>query len=105
MKHIFLACFASLSFVVSAQETISLSVRQKAELNEKSWVKEVPFERITTNRVGNKIHTFCINEHNVYEMVVAPNSGGLWYSKNGGETFVSLLHNQPTQQVNTLAVD
>ena len=105
MKHIFLACFASLSFAVSAQETISLSVRQKAELNEKSWVKEVPFERITTNRVGNKIHTFCINEHNVYEMVVAPNSGGLWYSKNGGETFVSLLHNQPTQQVNALAVD
>ncbi|MDO4228329.1 MAG: hypothetical protein Q4C98_00815 [Capnocytophaga sp.] len=105
MKHTFLALFTSFSFIISAQETLPLSVRQKAELNEQSWVKETPFERVEVAEIGNKINVFSVNNHNASEMIVAPNSGGLWYSQNGGETFQSLFEKQLTQQVTALAVD
>ncbi|GIM50569.1 VPS10 domain-containing protein [Capnocytophaga stomatis] len=105
MKHLFSAFFTVFSLALSAQETLPLSIRQKAELKEKSWVKETPFERIHTADIGNKINTFSVNTYNANEVVIAPNSGGLWHSQNGGETFEFIFENQPTQQVNALAVE
>ncbi|MFK8301365.1 hypothetical protein ACI75Y_00505 [Capnocytophaga stomatis] len=105
MKHLFSAFFTVFSLALSAQETLPLSIRQKAELKEKSWVKETPFERIHAADIGNKINTFSVNTYNANEVVIAPNSGGLWHSQNGGETFEFIFENQPTQQVNALAVE
>ncbi len=105
MKYRFLTLIVSLPILISAQETLPLSVRQKAELIQKSWVKETPFEKVEVPHIGNEISALSINHSNVSEMVVAPNSGGLWYSQNGGETFVPLFENQPTQQINALSVE
>lgn len=84
MKYRFLTLIVSLPMLISAQETLPLSVRQKAELIQKSWVKETPFEKVEVPHIGNEISALSINHSNVSEMVVAPNSGGLWYSQNGG---------------------
>ncbi|GET45044.1 hypothetical protein [Capnocytophaga felis] len=105
MKHLFSVFFTVFSLTLSAQETLPLSIRQKAELKEKSWVKETPFEKIHTADIGNKINTFSVNIYNANEVVIAPNSGGLWHSQNGGETFEFIFENQPTQQINALAID
>ncbi|ATA68701.1 hypothetical protein CGC48_08715 [Capnocytophaga cynodegmi] len=105
MKHLFSVFFTIFFLTIYAQETLPLSIRQKAELKEKSWVRETPFERIPVTNIGNKINTFSVNKYNVNEVVIAPSSGGLWYSQNGGETFEFIFENQPTQQVSALAVD
>ncbi|ATA90556.1 hypothetical protein CGC58_03430 [Capnocytophaga stomatis] len=105
MKHLFSAFFTVFSLALSAQETLPLSIRQKAELKEKSWVKETPFERIHAADIGNKINTFSVNTYNANEVIIAPNSGGLWHSQNGGETFEFIFENQPTQQISALAVE
>ncbi len=105
MKYRILAFVASLPMVVLAQETLPLSVRQKVELTQKSWVKETPFEKVEVANVGNEINALSINSMNSSEMVIAPDSGGLWYSQNGGETFEPLFENQPTQQINALDVE
>lgn len=105
MKYYFLILFAIFSLAVSAQETLSLSVRQKTELKEKSWVKEIPFERVQVTDIGNEISVFSINNHNANEIILSPNSGGLWYSQNAGNTFEAIFKNQPTEQINALSVN
>lgn len=105
MKYRFLALVASFSIAISAQETLPLSIRQKTELIQKSWVRATPFEKLEVAAIGNQISALNINPSNSSEMVVAPDSGGVWYSQNGGETFEPLFENQPTQQISALSVE
>ncbi|MDO5608134.1 MAG: hypothetical protein Q4G08_06740 [Capnocytophaga sp.] len=105
MKKLVLCTFSvGIILFSQAQELLPLSVRQKDELKESSWVKETPFESITHPAAGSSLSGFSIHPSNALEMVVAPQGGGLWHSQNGGETFVPLFDNQPTQQIDALAV-
>lgn len=105
MRFAFLTIFlCSITFSFS-QEMLPLSLRQKAESKMDSWVKETPFEKVDIANIGNKISAFSIKDDNILEMILAPESGGLWYSRNGGESFQFLFENQPTNQVTALAVN
>ena len=104
-KIVFYIVVFSLSLVVYAQETLPLSVRLKNELNESSWVKETPFEKVEMTGVGHQISVFNVNPLQIAELMVAPKSGGLWFSDNGGETFRSIFENQPTNAIEALTVD
>ncbi|WP_392420701.1 WD40/YVTN/BNR-like repeat-containing protein [Capnocytophaga canis] len=104
MKKYFLIGLLSVSLCSLAQESLPLAVQQKNELDQNSWVKNVPFERIYTPEIGNQINHFDIRKDNPLEWMVAPASGGLWLSKDAGITYENIFQNQPTQQIKTFAV-
>lgn len=105
MKYPILYAFLFFPMVFFAQEMLPLSLRQKAELLHNSWVKEVPFESVQTPNVGSTIRAYSVRKDNTSEMMISPEGGGLWYSQNGGETFVSLFENQYSLYINALAVN
>lgn len=103
-KSILLSFFIGMISTFYAQELLPLSVRQKEELKETSWVREVPFEKIADSEIGNSVVAFSVHPTDASEILVSPSGGGLWHTTNGGETFVSLFDNGPTQQIDALAV-
>ncbi|MDO5104586.1 hypothetical protein [Capnocytophaga sp.] len=105
MKYSFLLFIFILPITVLAQETLPLSARQKAELLQKSWVNDVPFEKIEISEGSNQVNAFVVNPLNANQFFVAPQSGGLWFSQNGGETFEAIFENQPIQQIDALTID
>ncbi|GIM59306.1 WD40/YVTN/BNR-like repeat-containing protein [Capnocytophaga canimorsus] len=91
--------------VAFAQETISLSVRQREELRENSWVREIPFEKVQIASLGNRIEDFYVNPYQASEMMILPKQGGIWLTTDAGVSFASLFDHQPTQQILAAAVD
>jgi len=93
------------SVTLTAQELLPLPLRQKEELEARSWVRETPFKQVIVKEIGNRISALNINPKNSNEFVVAPENGGVWLTQNGGETYRALCPTLPTQSITALAMD
>jgi len=81
------------------------TLQQKADLLEKSIVKNVPFTNIGPSVMSGRVVDVDVNPNKTTEFYVAYASGGLWYTNNNGTTFTSITDNAPTQNMGDIAVD
>lgn len=82
----------------------------KTRLESVNLVSESRFSNINTQSIGptimsGRVTDIEVNPANPIEMVVAYASGGVWYTKNNGQSFKPIFDNQHTITVGDLAVD
>ncbi len=110
MKKIFLGLFIIATNIFAQQvPTSSINVQnalqQKKKLSETSLVKNISFENIGPTVMSGRVVDIDVNPENTNEFYVGYASGGLWYTKNNGNTFVPVLDNSPTQNIGDIAID
>ncbi len=110
MKKIFLGLFISATTILAQQvPTSSVSVQkalqQKQKLSKSSLVKNISFENIGPTVMSGRVVDIDVNPENTNEFYVGYASGGLWYTKNNGNTFIPMLDNSPTQNIGDIAID
>jgi photosystem II stability/assembly factor-like uncharacterized protein len=111
MKTRFFLALASISLLATAQQPatnandLQQSLTQKAQLQENSLVKNVPFTNIGPTIMSGRVVDFDVNPNNPTEFYVAYASGGLWHTNNNGITFTPKMDSAPTQNIGDIAVD
>ncbi|MDO6595593.1 glycosyl hydrolase [Oceanihabitans sp. 2_MG-2023] len=112
MKTIFTCTLALVAFFnMQAQQPATSSslvqdaLKEKQLLMESSLVKNVSFKNIGPTIMSGRVVDLAVNPKNTIEFYVAYASGGLWYTKNNGSTFVPVLDTSQTQNIGDIAVD
>lgn len=110
VKLLFLTLFF-VSFISFAQQpatsssTVEAALKQKAQLEKTSLVKNVPFENIGPSIMSGRVVDLAVNPEDPTEFYAAYASGGVWHTVNNGTTFTPILDNSQTQNVGDIAVD
>tara|TARA_B100000767_G_scaffold275020_1_gene310065 strand:- start:1523 stop:4321 length:2799 start_codon:yes stop_codon:yes gene_type:complete len=71
---------------------------------ENSIVKNIPFKNIGPKVMSGRIVAFEVNPKDPTEFYAAYASGGVWYTKDNGISFISITDNAPTQNIGELAM-
>ncbi len=109
-KSIFILSFLVISVSVSAQiKPSSAEERQKGiavrkELEQKSLLKDVKFRNIGPSIMSGRVVDIEANPQDPTEFYVAYASGGLWYTKNNGQSFVPIFDNEDVITIGDIAV-
>lgn len=102
---IFLFFFTKQFLAQSSALDLQNALQKKAILEQKSWFKSHSFENVGPTVMSGRVVDLAVNPVNSLEFYVAYASGGVWYTNNGGNTFVPVSDNAPTQNCGSLAVD
>ena len=110
MKSIFQFLVLCFSVSVAAQnptksEVIQKSLERKSQMMQSSLVKNVVFTNIGPTVMSGRVADVAVNPEDTAEFYVGYASGGLWYTKNNGTSFIPVLDNSPTQNIGDIAVD
>ena len=111
MKSIIRVFFLLITISVSAQQSatdsqvVKKSLQEKQTLENTSIIKNVSFSNIGPTIMSGRVADIDVNPNDPTEFYVGYASGGLWYTKNNGTSFIPLLDNSPTQNVGDIAVD
>ena len=111
MFRLFLVFFLTCVFSISAQqlatpsEVVEEALFQKEKLQESSLVKNLAFESIGPKIMSGRVVDIDVNPENNSEFYVGYASGGVWYTKNNGASFIPVLDSAPTQNVGDIAID
>ena len=111
MRNLNLLLFSIIfSISVNAQTPSSANMVQDAivfqnDLIKNSIVGELKFENIGPSIMSGRVSDIEVNPDNPNEFYVAYASGGLWYTKNNGNTFDPVMDNADTQNVGDFDVD
>lgn len=81
------------------------SHEKRTALVENSLVKNVPFKNVGPTVMGGRISEIAVNPNNPNEFYAAYASGGLWHTKNNGQSFEPLFQNEIVMTLGALAVD
>lgn len=81
------------------------TLQKKGLLAQNSWFKSHLFENIGPTIMSGRVVDIAVNPSNPIEFYVAYATGGVWYTSNGGNTFICLSDNAPTQNCGALTVD
>ena len=73
------------------------TLQKKGLLAQNSWFKSHLFENIGPTIMSGRVVDIAVNPSNPIEFYVAYATGGVWYTSNGGNTFICLSDNAPTQ--------
>jgi photosystem II stability/assembly factor-like uncharacterized protein len=84
---------------------VQSALRQKAEMQTNSIVKNVPFSNIGPTIMSGRVTDLAVNPDNPAEFYVAYASGGLWHTVNNGTSFTPVLDSSNTQNVGDIAVN
>ena len=110
MKSLFKTFFLFSSLIIFSQTSTTSSqvmeglILQK-KLMDNSIVKNIKFENIGPSIMSGRVSDIEVNPLNPKEFYVAYASGGLWYTKNNGNTFESIFDNANTQNIGDFDVD
>jgi len=77
----------------------------RLNLNSKSIVKNISFRNIGPTVMSGRVVDLDINPDDPSHFYVAYASGGLWETKNHGNSFVSLFDNQMVMTIGDIKVD
>ena len=111
MKSIIRVFFLLVTICASAQQSASdsqvvkKSLQEKQTLENTSIIKNISFSNIGPTIMSGRVADIDVNPNDPTEFYVGYASGGLWYTKNNGTSFIPLLDNSPTQNVGDIAVD
>ena len=84
---------------------IEKAITDKQILQKKSLVKNINFTNIGPTIMSGRVADVAVNPNNTIEFYVGYASGGLWYTKNNGTSFMPVLDSSPTQNIGDIAVD
>lgn len=110
IRFFFLFLFCCI-FNVEAQRPATTTVvvqqalKQKSENEQRSLVKNIPFENIGPTVMSGRVVDLAVNPKDPTEFYVGYASGGVWHTENNGTTFAPVLDNAQTQNVGDIAVD
>lgn len=112
MKHLFLMTALSAALGLQAQETtpssaeqVQAGLQQQDAMKAASLLKNISFESIGPTVMSGRVVDLAVNPDRPTEFYVAYASGGLWYTKDNGISFVAVMDNAPTQNIGDIAVD
>ena len=111
MRHFLipvLLCFGTYLFGQpnpTSADDLSNTLVKKMEAASNSIVKHIPFKNIGPTVMSGRVVDIEANPDNPIEFYVAYASGGVWYTKNNGISFIPILDTAPTQNVGDMAVD
>ncbi len=105
-----LSILLTTTFIVAQQipttaKNIEQALLQKEALSKTSLVKNIHFKNIGPTIMSGRVVDVAVNPKNASEFYVGYASGGVWYTKNNGTSFIPILDNSPTQNVGDIAVD
>jgi photosystem II stability/assembly factor-like uncharacterized protein len=109
-KGILLLSFLSVSFSISAQiKPTTADERQKGmvvrkELEKKSLLKEAKFRNIGPTVMSGRVTDVEVNPQDPTEFYVAYASGGLWQTKNNGQSFTPIFDKEDVMTIGDIAV-
>jgi photosystem II stability/assembly factor-like uncharacterized protein len=78
---------------------------KRQELKSNSFVKEIPFRSVGPSVMSGRVTDVDVNPADPKEFYVAYASGGLWFTKNNGQSFTPVFDNQPVMTIGDIAVD
>ncbi|WP_299533843.1 exo-alpha-sialidase [Ulvibacterium sp.] len=81
------------------------ALHQKNQMAQNSLVKNIPLKNVGPSVMSGRVVDLDVNPVNPAEFYVGYASGGLWYTKNNGTSFVPVLDSSETQNVGDIAVD
>lgn len=109
-KSFFILSFFLFSISVTAQiKPSTAEERQKGiavrkELEQKSLLKDVKFRNIGPSIMSGRVVDIEANPQDPTEFYVAYASGGLWYTKNNGQSFLPIFENEDVITIGDIAV-
>ncbi|WP_425235249.1 VPS10 domain-containing protein [Ulvibacterium sp.] len=81
------------------------ALRQKNQMAHNTLVKNIQLKNVGPSVMSGRVVDLDVNPENPSEFYVGYASGGLWYTKNNGTSFVPVLDSSETQNVGDVAVD
>ncbi len=81
------------------------SLEKRKGLIENSLVKNVPFRSVGPSIMGGRVSELAVNPNNPNEFYAAYASGGLWHTKNNGQSFTPLFQNEVVMTIGAIEVD
>jgi photosystem II stability/assembly factor-like uncharacterized protein len=113
MKKFLIAILALCSLLLHAQKQLlptSAKDRiaggeRKKQLEESSLIKSIQFRSVGPTVMSGRVVDVDVNPDKSTEFYVAYASGGLWYTKNNGQSFVPISDNLPNTFAGDVAVD
>ena len=80
-------------------------IAQRKYLQEKSIVNDVAFRNIGPSIMGGRVVDIEVNEKNPIEFYVAYASGGLWHTRNNGQSFKPVFDSADILTIGDIAVN
>ncbi len=81
------------------------TIQQHKLMDHKSMVKDVKFRSIGPAIMGGRVVDLDVNADDPTEFYVAYASGGLWYTKNNGQSFVPVFDTEDILTIGDIAVN
>ena len=81
------------------------SIKLQNEMIKNSIVRELKFQNIGPSVMSGRVSDIEVNPNNPNEFYVAYASGGLWHTKNNGNTFDPIFDNSDTQNIGDFDVN
>lgn len=88
----------------SAKDRMDGEARRK-KLEEQSLIANVPFRSVGPTITSGRVCDLVANPGKPHEFYVACASGGLWYTKNNGQSFTCISDNLPNTFAGAVAVN
>ena len=76
----------------------------RKEMEKKSLLKDVKFRNIGPSVMSGRVNDVEVNPEDPTEFYVAYASGGLWHTKNNGQSFTPLIDNEDVMTIGDIAV-
>ncbi|MEK6152760.1 glycosyl hydrolase [Flavobacteriaceae bacterium 3-367] len=111
MKKLYLLFLLSSSTLLFSQPrptsaaAMENALKQKKQMEATSLVKNIPLVNIGPTVMSGRVVDVAVNPNRTVEFYVAYASGGLWYTRNNGTSFVPVLDSSETQNIGDIAVD
>ncbi len=104
-------CFFALAQSLSAQVTPTPAlerikgIERRKALEAQSMVQNVPFRNIGPTVMSGRVVDVDVNPNDPTEFYVAYASGGLWYTRNNGQSFKPLFDHEDVIGIGDIAVN
>ena len=80
-------------------------VMAKKEMADKSLLKNVGFKNVGPSIMSGRVTATAVNPNNANEFYVAYATGGLWYTKNNGQSLVPVFERENSIGIGDVAVN
>jgi photosystem II stability/assembly factor-like uncharacterized protein len=100
----FLTQFVGAQIKPTLADERAKGITQRKELEKKSLLKEAKFRNIGPTIMSGRVVDIEANPQDPTEFYVAYASGGLWYTKNNGQSFVPIFDNEDVITIGDIAV-
>ena len=81
------------------------SLEQRKTLNDQSILKDIKFRNIGPSNMSGRVVDIDVNPADPTEFYVAYASGGLWYTKNNGQSLVPIFEKENAYSIGDIAVN